>query len=165
MLYPSVVCRVVAYSSHKILASLLRKFNCQQAQQYEPHATNSYMIVYIIFPQYMYIDSHIQELIHSIEVHPSGLQVALIVAVNSSKVRLANLIVHVCSLASQTLSVLQSHLYADTDTMCGTIESLESVKLLILQISKWPCCVAHFCTLYCLLSLYSHCRLSSSYTN
>lgn len=60
MLYPSVVCRVVAYSSHKMLASLLRKFNCQQAQQYEPYATKSeYMIVYIIFIQYMYIDSHI----------------------------------------------------------------------------------------------------------
>jgi len=35
------VCRVVAHSSHKMLASPLRKFNSQQAQQYEPHATNS----------------------------------------------------------------------------------------------------------------------------
>lgn len=35
---PFVECRVVAYSSHKTLDSPLRKFNYQQAQQYEPHA-------------------------------------------------------------------------------------------------------------------------------
>lgn len=34
----SVACRVAAYSSHRMLALSLRKFDCQQAQQYETHA-------------------------------------------------------------------------------------------------------------------------------
>ena len=52
---PFVECRVVAYSSHKMLASPLKKFNYQQAQQYESHAILNILILLVYLCMNSYI--------------------------------------------------------------------------------------------------------------
>lgn len=108
---PFVECRVVAYSSHKTLASpSVRKFNYQQAQQYESHAIlksqyTNFTCVWILTYRSLSI------LLKSI--HPTCKLLLLLLQTHPRLSRHD----YACSLTSQNLALLQSQslLYADTD--------------------------------------------------